>query len=888
MRKNLYSLVAFWLLLLLAFPSRLFALDGNINSHDPGALLKDGKKYWMFTTGAGIYAAFSEDLIRWNSAPKTVFPIGTWPEWINKVVPGFEGIFWAPECVFMNGRYYLYYSCSTFGSSTSAIGVASSPTLDQDSPAYQWTDHGMVVSSSARTDINAIDPAIFKDDDGRVYMSYGSFSAGIGVVELDPLTGKRKVGAAIVTVAGGNNASWEAPYIFKEGPYYYLVVNRGFCCRGTSSTYYLVMGRSTSINGPYVDKAGVDLRNGGGTTLLNKSGKYIGPGHFGLMRENGYNYVSMHYYDGNDNGNAKLDIANLGFDATGWPFLTRDWVAAGRYKMTNQNSQLAWESKGCTGKSGEPLAQAPWTGLNCQQWDLTPVGDGVYTIRSAESGLALSLTPSTVPLTCNTAPGTKLQMTIPLDLDCQKFKIERAADGAYVFTSLANNLVVEVPFASREPGTELITWGQNGCACQRWYINRPSESIVSKASYTAPQNGRTVSYENLQLLWTGNAQSYNVYLGSSPNQLELVASNTSATSLRVPDQMPIGTYYWRVDAVTNGQVAVGEVWSFTVEDRVAPTVLVRNISVTLKDGMAMIQPQEIDAGSNDAYGIASVSLSKDRFDCSALGVNEVLLKVTDKNGNSASTTANVTVEGALPAPAISVSRRDPTFTGADANTLFLGYGAQELLLTASNLTPTGLTTYQWTPSEGLSSTHGAEITFKPTVAGTYRIRVTATNEFGCQTFAEMLVKVIDARCNTSLGKVLVCHKGAAVCVEASSVQEHLGHGCNLGNCTSTQVASSGQSQSALAEAGIASANLKAFPNPAYDHTTIEFSLPKAGKYKLALFDSNGKLVEALREGVAKSGESESVPLSTAKYAKGLYLLQLVTEQGVTSTRLVIH
>ncbi|MCJ8164819.1 family 43 glycosylhydrolase [Pontibacter sp. E15-1] len=497
MKKNLYRIPALCLLFVFMLSSRLYALDGNYGSHDPGALIKDGNKYWMFTTGAGIYAAYSEDLITWTPGPQTIFPIGTWPAWINQAVPGFNGDFWAPECVFLNGRYYLYYSCSTFGSTRSAIGVASSPTLDQNSPNYQWTDHGQVVASTVSSDVNAIDPAIFKDTNGKVYMTYGSFSAGIGVVELEPTTGKLKAGAAIAKVAGGNGASWEAPYLFKEGQYYYMIVNRGFCCRGSNSTYYLVMGRSTSVNGPYVDKAGVNLKSGGGTTILGSSGKYVGPGHFGLLRENGYNFVSLHYYDKDDNGNAKLDIANLGFDAAGWPFLTRDWVAAGRYKVKNQNSQLVWDSWGCTGKLGERLAQGSWASLTCQQWDFTPVGNGVYTIKSAQSGLALSLTPAAAG-TCNTAWGTKLELATPQSIDCQKFKIERAIDGACVFRSLANNAIVEVPYASTASGTELAVWGNTGCRCQRWYIENPLQAAAAAPLNTVvkPEANSLMAYPN--------------------------------------------------------------------------------------------------------------------------------------------------------------------------------------------------------------------------------------------------------------------------------------------------------------------------------------------------------------------------------------------------------
>jgi arabinan endo-1,5-alpha-L-arabinosidase len=892
MMKKLYTMTAFWLLLFLVFPARLFALDGNVNSHDPGALIKDGNRYWMFTTGAGIYAAFSDDLIRWNAAPKTVFPIGTWPEWINEVVPGFKGDFWAPECFFLNGRYYLYYSCSTFGSSTSAIGVASSPTLDQNSPAYKWTDHGMVVSSSARTDINAIDPAIFKDDDGRIYMSYGSFSGGIGVVELDPATGKRKAGAPIVTVAGGNNASWEAPYIFKEGAYYYLIVNRGFCCRGTNSTYSLVMGRSTSINGPYTDKAGVDLKSGGGTTVLGSSGKYIGPGHFGLLRENGYNYVSMHYYDGNDNGNAKLDIANMGFDNAGWPFITRDWVAAGRYKMTNQNSQLVWDSWGCTGRPGEPLAQGPWGNYICQQWDLTPVGNGVYTIRSAQSGMALSLTPGAIAGTCSTEWGTKLQLTTPVNTDCQKFRIERAADGAYVVTSVANNLVVEVPFASKDPGVELIVWGQNGCQCQRWYINSPSEAIVTKASYTAPANTATVSYENLRLQWSGTAQTFNVYLGTSPGNLKLQASNISSRSYAVTGTPAVGKYFWRVDAVSNGQLAVGDVWSFTVEDKVAPRAVAKNISVTLNAaGTVSILPADLDGGSDDAYGIADLTLNITSFNCSNLGPNEVILTVTDNNGNVATANAIVTVIGAIPSPTIRVSRTDHSFTGGDANTIYLGYGAQELTLTATDANPSGLTSYTWSPAEGLSSTTGASVAFAPARAGVYTLTATAKNEFGCTATAAVTITVKDVRCEGKSGKVLVCHRGVVICVEAMSVSEHLNHGCRLDNCTNNATIGSGATatnvQSLLQETtATEEPTLTAYPNPATSHATIAFLLKATGRYSLALYDSSGKLVGNLKEGSLSANEQGLVELNTRTYATGLYLLQLTTEKEIVSRRIV--
>ena len=75
---------AFLLLLLGLGTSRpAAALQGAPGAHDPSTLVKEGGKYWMFTTGDGIYAAYSTDLIKWTPGPQTIFPKGTWPAWID-------------------------------------------------------------------------------------------------------------------------------------------------------------------------------------------------------------------------------------------------------------------------------------------------------------------------------------------------------------------------------------------------------------------------------------------------------------------------------------------------------------------------------------------------------------------------------------------------------------------------------------------------------------------------------------------------------------------------------------------------------------------------------------------------------------------------------------
>lgn len=301
-----------WLVLvalLVSLHAGAVELNGVINSHDPATIVEENGRYYHFTTGDGIWYSYSDDLITWTPGPGTVFPVGTWPSWINGEVPGFAGHFWAPGIIHMNGYYYLYYSASTFGSSTSAIGVVRTSSLANPN----WQDLGMVVDSNGGSnEINAIDPALFRDDDGKVYMSYGSWFGGIAVVEINTNSGKM-IGTP-TWLYGGGHQSIEAPYITKEGGYYYLFVNHGNCCQGVNSTYQVHVGRSSNVFGPY---SGFNL-------LLGSSGKYIGPGHVGLVERGDCDYVSVHYYDGNDNGNAKLDILKLTY-SNGWPQLTRNF-----------------------------------------------------------------------------------------------------------------------------------------------------------------------------------------------------------------------------------------------------------------------------------------------------------------------------------------------------------------------------------------------------------------------------------------------------------------------------------------------------------------------------------------------------------------------------------
>lgn len=444
------------------------ALQGYPGAHDPSTMVKRNGVYHIWTTGDQIYHMTSTDLINWQPAAP-VFAAGTFPGWITSYVPNFKGIFWAPECVFMNGKYYLYYSCS-LGGRESAIGLATSTDLTT------WTDQGMVVYSDTTSPWGSIDPSVFTDAQGKVWMAFGSHLSGIWMIGLDPSTGKR-ADANIKNVAGINPwCEHEAATVLQHGGYYYLFYNKGICCAGINSTYYVQMGRSTSPTGPYLDKNGVDLLQGGGTDFMVGKDNYLGPGHVGLFAENGVNYLTYHYYDRSRNGAPTLGIGSLSWDAAGWPAATQDWLAAGTYTITNQNSGKAWATADCTTAAGQALVQRTATGQACQQWKIAPQGSGVYKLTNVASNLNADQTD------CTEEAGTKLGLQANSALNCQQFRVERAADGTYVLAAFYGNRVVEVPNAALTDGQQLSLGNYSSSAGQRWAIQAVGVVTATLAS----------------------------------------------------------------------------------------------------------------------------------------------------------------------------------------------------------------------------------------------------------------------------------------------------------------------------------------------------------------------------------------------------------------------
>ena len=301
-------------------------MTGNVSFvHDP-AILADNGNYYLFTTGnAGdaeglLGLRTSTDLTDWTLRGGSYRAL---PAWTATAVPGATGM-WAPDIVKVGSEYRLYYSISTFGRNLSAIGMATASSIDPANPAANWVDKGPVVQSATTDDYNAIDPAVFSDADGRQWMAFGSFWSGIKLIELDPATGMRKQGDTLRAIASRPfPGAIEAPFVVRHGGFYYLFVSFDSCCQGANSTYNTVVGRSTAPTGPYVDRAGKAMLDGGGTQVLTSGqgtgSRFVGRGHVAILQQPGGDHIVYHAYDTQRNGAPTLQIQRLAWDADGWP-----------------------------------------------------------------------------------------------------------------------------------------------------------------------------------------------------------------------------------------------------------------------------------------------------------------------------------------------------------------------------------------------------------------------------------------------------------------------------------------------------------------------------------------------------------------------------------------
>ena len=311
-----------------SFAADWYAKETRWAGHDPDIIrYEDG--YALATTDNHMLMQFSEDALNWKNGEPAM---PEFSQWLYKYAPNMIDI-WAPDIHYIGGEYRMYYCGSEMGIRSSGMGFMSSKEIDPTKPGYGWTDQGEVIHTVKSDSYNAIDAAVLKDLDGKVWMAFGSWGTGIHILELDESTGKVKDGAKMQNIANRGGAGVEGASLIEHNGKYFLFTAWDNCCKKgadlENNSYKTTVGRSNRIDGGYVDRSGKALLDGGGTILLSRYGRYYGPAGGEAFEDINRQRFVNHYYDKNDGGNSYIQVRDIVWTEDNWPELGQPFL--GRY-----------------------------------------------------------------------------------------------------------------------------------------------------------------------------------------------------------------------------------------------------------------------------------------------------------------------------------------------------------------------------------------------------------------------------------------------------------------------------------------------------------------------------------------------------------------------------
>jgi len=401
---------------------------GRVTVHDPSVVYDpETDMYYIF--GSHMAWAKSKDLINWtsfknniNTDYRTIFAEPA--SWAAKGSSSYNvsGNMWAPDVIYNEklGKWCMYMSINgDFW--YSSIVLLTADKIDGD-----WTYVGPVVYSgfqnkaeAEETDfydvytgtdfpkryteeafgnrtygMNAIDPCVFYDEDGKLWMAYGSWFGGIYMIELDPETGMRLKSHTYETVehqsdeyqgikiAGGDCVSGEGAYIEYVDGYYYLYLSYGGLA--SDGGYNMRLFRSENITGPYTDLSGdkaiaeYNIDNINGSVGVRVMGNYlwdftksgqIAQGHNSVYSDENGTYVIYHTRFTNQGEGHSVRVHQQFQNEDGWlvtapfdyageslAFVEKEDVV-GDYKVIQHKQKIYYAGKNCNEPVGITLKE---------------------------------------------------------------------------------------------------------------------------------------------------------------------------------------------------------------------------------------------------------------------------------------------------------------------------------------------------------------------------------------------------------------------------------------------------------------------------------------------------------------------------------------------------
>ena len=331
----------------IVLPTESKSNSASVAVHDP-SIFQDPKTGMYYAFGSHFMVASSEDLIKWTqevgdgssetSGQKVAQGLyGDGVNWrdVLKESVAYAGTgmpsTWAPDVEYINGKYYMYLSLtSAFGSNKSVISR-----VESDRVLGPYSNETVLIKSGEKGGPNAIDPELFYDKDGKLWMVYGSHFAGIYIKELDVKTGLPKEDGYGKLLWKGGTKVVEGPFVYYNAStdYYYLMTTYG----DLTSDYNMHVARSKDPDGPYLDIAGDNMaetnENGdlhgnkvaGNYNFHGKRTGYAALGHNSVIKDKDGRYFVIYHVRNQTGSNVTaghhLMVNQLYFNEEGWPVM---------------------------------------------------------------------------------------------------------------------------------------------------------------------------------------------------------------------------------------------------------------------------------------------------------------------------------------------------------------------------------------------------------------------------------------------------------------------------------------------------------------------------------------------------------------------------------------
>ena len=273
---------------------------------DP-SIIKVGDRYYAAGTSNNFAPNYpmlqSSDLINWKSIGRIFKEL---PEWASND-------FWAPELYYDNDTFYVYYTAKRKDDGTACIGVATTKNILKG-----FTDHGILIEWGEE----AIDAYVFKDDDGKLYITWKAYGLTHGRdieilgSEMAP-DGLSLVGEHFTLTnreLGWKGAGDEGQCIVKRDGFYYMFYSIGGCCDNRCD-YRVMVSRSKNFKSDW-EQFPKPILQGGENWLCSGHGTLVTtPDNRDFYLYHAYNAIDFEYI-----GRQGLLDEVVWNKETGWPY----------------------------------------------------------------------------------------------------------------------------------------------------------------------------------------------------------------------------------------------------------------------------------------------------------------------------------------------------------------------------------------------------------------------------------------------------------------------------------------------------------------------------------------------------------------------------------------